>query len=66
MYKRVKVPYNASESSVPVPIIAHSNEVIINVDLAKKIYPYLKRNENLPYNLRNELKNLFETTNMPK
>jgi len=66
MYKRVKVPYNPNESSVPVPIIAHSNEVIINVDLAKKMYPYLKRNENLPYNLRNELKNLFETTNIPK
>ena len=66
MYRRVKVNYNPNEPSVPVPIMAHSNEVIINVDLAKKLYPYLKRGENLPYQLRQDLKDLFETTNIPK
>ena len=65
MYRRVKTVYNAEGKSVPVPIIAHSNEVVLPVKTCKKLYPILKSDKPLPDDLRKELKALFETTQIP-
>jgi len=62
MQGRRQVVYDPMQPSVAVPIIAHSNEVVINVDLAKKLYPILKHSMNLPFEIRRELLKLFETT----
>ena len=62
MYRRVKTTYDMNEPSIPVPIVAHSNEVILPVKLCKKLYPILKAHREIPKELRREMLELFETT----
>jgi hypothetical protein len=54
--------YAPKTISVPVPIIAHSHEIIIPVDVAKKFYPYLTSGKPLTAHLRRELRTLFESS----
>lgn len=62
MEGRRKIVYDPTTPSVAVPIIAHSNEIVINVDLAKRLYPLLKNGMNIPFEVRRQLLKLFETT----
>jgi len=57
-----KTPYNPSRISLPVPIIAHSDEIIIPVNVARELYPFLRNNRPLPIKLRLKLKQLFESS----
>jgi hypothetical protein len=62
MFRRVKTTYDMNEPSVPVPIIAHSNEVILPVKLCKKLFPILKSGREIPKEIKREMLELFETT----
>jgi hypothetical protein len=62
MEARRRVLYDPYSESKPMPILAHTNEVVINVDLGKKLYPLLKQGMSIPIELRRELLKLFETT----
>ena len=45
IHKMRKVEYNPNTKSVPVPAILHSNEVVLNVPVAKELYKQLKTKE---------------------
>ena len=62
MFKHQKILYNPNEKSVPVPIIGHSNEVIIPVSLAKPMYKSLKNNDPFTPRVYKRLKYLFNHT----
>jgi len=49
-----------------VPIIGHSNEVVIPVHLAERMYPKLKKKEPFDKPIYDKLKFLFEHTVVPK
>jgi hypothetical protein len=54
--------YNPTTPSVAIPIIGHSHEVIIPVNVAREFYPYLTSSRPLPTKLRLKLKSLFESS----
>lgn len=65
MYKHQKIKYNPNEKSVGVPILAHSNEVIIPVSLAKVMHKSLKNNDPFQPIVYKRLKHLFSHTVVP-
>jgi hypothetical protein len=65
MFTHKKVGYRLGERSVAVPIIGHSNEVVIPVHLAERMYPKLKRKEPFDKRIYDKLKFLFEHTVVP-
>jgi len=66
MFTHKKVGYRLGERSVAVPIIGHSNEVVIPVPLAKQMYPLLQRHVPFDKKIYNRLKFLFEHTVVKK
>ncbi len=63
MFVHKKVGYNLKDkSSVAVPIIAHSNEVVIPVNLAHRMYRKLKNNEPFTPPIYKRLNHLFTHT----
>lgn len=66
MFKHKKVGYRLGERSVAVPIIGHSNEVVIPVHLAERMYPKLKKKEPFDKPIYDKLKFLFEHTVVPR
>jgi len=66
MFKHKKVRLNLKERSVAVPIIGHSNEVILPVPLVKTMYKSLKRNDPFQPKVYKKLKYLFSHTVVPK
>jgi hypothetical protein len=66
MFKHKKVGYRLGERSVPVPIMGHSNEVVIPVKLAERMYPKLKSNKPFDKRIYDKLEFLFEHTVVPK
>jgi hypothetical protein len=47
MYKHKKIKYNPFEKSVPVPILDHSNEVVIPVPVSQRIYSKLQKQKQI-------------------
>jgi hypothetical protein len=66
MFTHKKVGYRLGERSVPVPIIGHSNEVVIPVNLAERMYPLLQQKQPFDNKIYNRLKYLFEHTVVKK
>ncbi len=64
MLRMKRVKYNPDTLSVAVPVIAHSNEIILNVAVAKELYKYLKTGQSLPKPLRDKLLFLYHHTPM--
>jgi hypothetical protein len=62
MYRHKKITYNPDEKSVPVPILAHSNEVVIPVPVAKRIHSKLVSNQPFDTGIYKSLKHLFSHT----
>jgi len=62
MLRMKRVKYNPDTKSVAVPIIAHSNEIVLNVQVAKELYRYLKSGQNIPKSLRDKLLYLYHHT----
>ena len=62
MLRMKRVKYNPDQQSIAVPIIAHSNEIVLNVQIAKELYKYLKTGQNIPKNLRDKLLFLYHHT----
>jgi hypothetical protein len=62
MFKHKKIKYNPDTPSVGVPIIAHANEVILPVPVAKRIYKRLKDNDPFTPGIYKKLKYLFSHT----
>jgi hypothetical protein len=62
MFKHKKVVYNPYATSVPVPIIAHSGEIVLTVEVARELYKYLMANVPIPYLLRKKLLHLYTHT----
>lgn len=66
MFKHKKVGYRLGERSVAVPIIGHSNEVVIPVKLAERMYPLLKADQPFDKRIYDRLQFLFEHTVVKK
>jgi hypothetical protein len=66
MFTHKKVGYRLGERSVAVPIMGHSNEVVIPVNLAERMYPKLKKKEPFDKRIYDRLQFLFEHTVVPK
>lgn len=65
MYRHEKIKYNPNEKSIGVPILGHTNEVIIPVPLAKQMYKSLKNNDPFQPRVYKRLKYLFSHTVVP-
>jgi len=65
MYRHKKIKYNPDEKSVPVPILAHSNEVVIPVHVAKQMHSKLTSNKQFDSNIYKSLRHLFSHTPVP-
>jgi hypothetical protein len=65
MYKHKKIKYNPFEKSVPVPILAHSNEVVIPVPVAQRIYSKLQKQKPFDAGIYKSLSHLFSHTPVP-
>jgi len=62
MFVHKKVKYNPYSKSVPVPIIGHTNEVVIPVSLAKKMHGKLQKYDPFTRPIYNRLRFLFGHT----
>lgn len=58
----IPATYDPRGPSLPQPIIAHTHEVVLPVEICKEFYPILRYGRPLPYELRKKLRHLFETT----
>lgn len=65
MYRQQRIRYNPNEKSVPVPILAHSNEVVIPVPVAQKIYSKLQSKKPFDSTIYKSLRHLFSHTPVP-
>ena len=61
MFLRVKRPYLKPTMSEAVPIIGHSGELILTVDITNKLNEELKRGSTLSPKLRNDIMDLLNT-----
>jgi hypothetical protein len=66
MFVHKKVGYNPNAKSVPVPIIGHSNEIVIPVNLAKRMYAKLENYDPFTVPIYNRLRHLFTHTVVKK
>lgn len=66
MFVHKKVGFNPNTRSVPVPIIGHSNEVVIPVSLARTMYAKLKEYDPFTRPIYNRLRHLFTHTVVKK
>ena len=62
MYRHKKIRYDPNEKSVPVPILAHSNEVVIPVPVAQKIFSKLQSKKPFDSSIYQSLRYLFSHT----
>jgi hypothetical protein len=57
----IKQAYKPSPPYLPVPILAHTDEIVLPVEICVELYPYLKNpTKTIPTILRRKLKDIFE------
>ena len=61
MFLRVKRQYQRPLKSEPVPIIGHSGEVVLTVDITDRLNTELKKGRNLSEKLRTDILDLLNT-----
>ena len=61
--KMKKVLYNPNTKSEPIEAILHTNEIVLNVKVAKELYNYLNSDKKeMPLTLKNKLLYLYHHT----
>jgi len=61
MFLRLKRPYQRPVKSDPVPIVGHSGEVVLTVDITDRLNTELKKGRVLSEKLRNDIMDLLNT-----
>lgn len=61
MFLRLKRPYIRPMISEPVPIMGHSGEVVLTVDITDRLNKELKQGKTLSDKLRNDIMDLLNT-----
>ena len=61
MFLRIKRPYVKPELSEAVPIIGHSGEVVLTVDITHRLNEELKRGSTLSPKLKSDIQELLNT-----